>query len=419
MSRDWTGESPGDVAVAAPATNVPPAPPPTPFDVHGPLPTGTTVLEASAGTGKTYTIAALAARYVAEGHAELHQLMIVTFGRMATDELRVRVRDRLVRLEAQLTEALGRTPPWHRRCRPGTTWPSCCSPSSASELARRHERVVPGAGGLRRRHHRHHARVLSADARRPRGARRPGAGRGVRGAPGRADRRGGPRRLPAPVRDRGATAAEVRGRAESRRGRRPGRSDPAGARPRSRGPGRRAGRLRPRGGRRGAAAQGARPLSHLRRHAHPAAGRPGRPAARRAGRAAPAGPLPGGAGRRVPGHRPDPVGHPATGVPPAQHAGRDRGPEAGDLRLPRRRREQLPAGRPRVDHDRHPRHLLPQRPGAAGRPRPDHGRRQSRRSRHRGPPGGQRPPHAAARPAPGLPSACGCCHPRRTASRST
>ena len=38
-----------------------------PFDVCGPLPTGVTVLEASAGTGKTFTIAALAARYVAEG----------------------------------------------------------------------------------------------------------------------------------------------------------------------------------------------------------------------------------------------------------------------------------------------------------------------------------------------------------------
>ena len=38
-----------------------------PFDVCGPLPTGVTVLEASAGTGKTFTIAALAARYVADG----------------------------------------------------------------------------------------------------------------------------------------------------------------------------------------------------------------------------------------------------------------------------------------------------------------------------------------------------------------
>ena len=32
------------------------------FDLVGELPTGTTVLEASAGTGKTHTIAALAAR---------------------------------------------------------------------------------------------------------------------------------------------------------------------------------------------------------------------------------------------------------------------------------------------------------------------------------------------------------------------
>ena len=49
-----------------------------PFDVCGPLPSGVTVLEASAGTGKTYTIAALAARYVAEG-TPLDRLLIVTF----------------------------------------------------------------------------------------------------------------------------------------------------------------------------------------------------------------------------------------------------------------------------------------------------------------------------------------------------
>ena len=36
------------------------------FDVCGPLPSGTTVLEASAGTGKTFTIAALATRFVAD-----------------------------------------------------------------------------------------------------------------------------------------------------------------------------------------------------------------------------------------------------------------------------------------------------------------------------------------------------------------
>ena len=76
----------------------------TGFDVTGPLPTGTTVLEASAGTGKTWTIAALAARYVAEGHVALPQLMLVTFGRAATRELRERVRERLVAVERGLAE---------------------------------------------------------------------------------------------------------------------------------------------------------------------------------------------------------------------------------------------------------------------------------------------------------------------------
>ena len=76
------------------------------FDVCGPLPTGITVLEASAGTGKTWTIAALAARYVAEG-TPLDQLLLVTFTRMATGELRDRVRERLVAVEQEL-EAGGR-----------------------------------------------------------------------------------------------------------------------------------------------------------------------------------------------------------------------------------------------------------------------------------------------------------------------
>ena len=39
----------------------------SPFDLAVALPAGVTVLEASAGTGKTFTIAALAARYIAEG----------------------------------------------------------------------------------------------------------------------------------------------------------------------------------------------------------------------------------------------------------------------------------------------------------------------------------------------------------------
>ncbi len=79
------------------------------FDLAGPLPTGVTVLEASAGTGKTYTIAALAARYVAEG-TPLRDLLLVTFTRMATGELRERVRERLVDVEQALADVLDGAP---------------------------------------------------------------------------------------------------------------------------------------------------------------------------------------------------------------------------------------------------------------------------------------------------------------------
>lgn len=65
------------------------------FDPAAELPTGLVVLEASAGTGKTYAIAGLAARYLAEGKVRLSELLLVTFGRSATAELRRRVRDRL------------------------------------------------------------------------------------------------------------------------------------------------------------------------------------------------------------------------------------------------------------------------------------------------------------------------------------
>ncbi len=85
-------------------------PTPRPFDVSGPLPAGVTLLEASAGTGKTFTIAALAARYVAEGRA-LDRLLIVTFTRMATGELRERVRERLVSAAEALQGALAGVAP--------------------------------------------------------------------------------------------------------------------------------------------------------------------------------------------------------------------------------------------------------------------------------------------------------------------
>nr|WP_206530689.1 UvrD-helicase domain-containing protein [Rhodococcus aetherivorans] len=70
----------------------------------GALPTGTTVLEASAGTGKTYAIVGLATRFVAEGAAELSQLLLVTFSRAATQELRERTRDRFAGVARALAD---------------------------------------------------------------------------------------------------------------------------------------------------------------------------------------------------------------------------------------------------------------------------------------------------------------------------
>ena len=57
-----------------------------PFDLLGPLPAerSTTVLEASAGTGKTFALAGLVTRYIAEGKATLDQMLLITFSRAAT-----------------------------------------------------------------------------------------------------------------------------------------------------------------------------------------------------------------------------------------------------------------------------------------------------------------------------------------------
>nr|WP_228001295.1 UvrD-helicase domain-containing protein [Nocardia australiensis] len=74
------------------------------FDPDGPLPTGTTVLEASAGTGKTHAIVGLAVRYVAEAGIGISQLLLVTFSRAATQELRERTRDRFVEVAAALAD---------------------------------------------------------------------------------------------------------------------------------------------------------------------------------------------------------------------------------------------------------------------------------------------------------------------------
>jgi exodeoxyribonuclease V beta subunit len=65
------------------------------LDPTGPLPLGTSLVEASAGTGKTWNITNLVLRLVGEYGLLLPQVLVVTFTRKATAELKDRIRQRL------------------------------------------------------------------------------------------------------------------------------------------------------------------------------------------------------------------------------------------------------------------------------------------------------------------------------------
>jgi exodeoxyribonuclease V beta subunit len=75
------------------------------LDLTAALPAGRTLVEASAGTGKTYAISALVARFVAgdlTGHdlaegVAIDEVLVVTYTRAAAAELRDRIRDKLQR----------------------------------------------------------------------------------------------------------------------------------------------------------------------------------------------------------------------------------------------------------------------------------------------------------------------------------
>jgi exodeoxyribonuclease V beta subunit len=66
------------------------------LDLLGPLPAGRLVIDASAGTGKTYSLSALVVRHVAERGLSASALLLVTFTRAAAAELRDRTRRALV-----------------------------------------------------------------------------------------------------------------------------------------------------------------------------------------------------------------------------------------------------------------------------------------------------------------------------------
>jgi exodeoxyribonuclease V beta subunit len=74
---------------------------PPPFDPTQPLAEGLTVLEASAGTGKTHAVASLVVAEVADGRP-LDEMLVVTFTRKATGTLRERVWKRLASAVAAL-----------------------------------------------------------------------------------------------------------------------------------------------------------------------------------------------------------------------------------------------------------------------------------------------------------------------------
>ncbi|MCB1771220.1 MAG: UvrD-helicase domain-containing protein, partial [Candidatus Competibacteraceae bacterium] len=59
---------------------------------------GFNLIEASAGTGKTYTITALYARLVVEAHIPVNRILVVTYTNAATKELRDRIRNRLAQI---------------------------------------------------------------------------------------------------------------------------------------------------------------------------------------------------------------------------------------------------------------------------------------------------------------------------------
>ena len=60
---------------------------PSTLDLTGELRTGRLVIEASAGTGKTYSLSALVVRHIAERDRQASELLLVTFTRAAAAEL--------------------------------------------------------------------------------------------------------------------------------------------------------------------------------------------------------------------------------------------------------------------------------------------------------------------------------------------
>ena len=103
------------------------------FELTHPLPSREwLLLEASAGTGKTYSLTALVARYVAEEGLRADELLMVTFTRAAAAEMKQEVREQLLRaLNAVNASDSEKLDPWLANLRDCT----------ADELVLRRERL--------------------------------------------------------------------------------------------------------------------------------------------------------------------------------------------------------------------------------------------------------------------------------------
>ena len=75
---------------------------PARFDVFGCRLAGTALIEASAGTGKTWTLCGLYLRLLLERRLAVQQILVVTFTNAATAELRERIRQRIAQTLAAL-----------------------------------------------------------------------------------------------------------------------------------------------------------------------------------------------------------------------------------------------------------------------------------------------------------------------------
>ena len=81
-----------------------------PFDAIKTNLSGTTLIEASAGTGKTYTIAGLFVRLVLEQNLEVEQILVVSYTTAATEELKTRIRHKLIQTRQGLSQGDSRDP---------------------------------------------------------------------------------------------------------------------------------------------------------------------------------------------------------------------------------------------------------------------------------------------------------------------